>query len=667
MWVSVVIGWFGLLLACGAPKDTGTREPVDKDGDGFTEQEDCDDGRAAVYPGASECCNGLDDDCDGTVDEADALDATTWYQDADGDGFGGSSGEVRACEAPAGWVDQEGDCDDGDAAVSPQADELCDGVDDDCDGSVDEDDALDATTWYPDADGDGFGGSSGEVRACQAPTGFTALSGDCDDDQPAVHPEAQEVCGDGLDNDCDGGAGDCLGPWGDISLAEAWVRFRGSSPEEFAGWAVGEAGDVDADGWPDLLIAARNAAGDIGSAAGAVYLFHGPSLAALAGDVSLATADAILLGAAAEDNAGYAIAGPGDLNADGFADLAVGAKLELADAVGGTYIVFGPVSGQRDLSTADICLLGRSADDAAGTNLAAAGDIDGDGLPDLLIGASGESSAAERAGAVYLLPGSSMGGLLPEGDLSLAPTKLLGEAADDAAGCHVGGGGDVDGDGYADLLVGSCGQDAGGSHSGAIYLWVGPVSGEHSLAAAGSKFVGASAGDYASRVANAGDTNADGYDDMFFGAYKADPEGSQTGAVYLVLGAPEVGQRGEQSLSLADARVPGEGVCLGYGLAGGRDVDDDGYADLLAGDSCHEDFRGVSYLLRGPLSGTVDLSSQAARLLGEADADYSGYAVSLLGDVDGDGFAELLMGAYGYDGAGSSAGAAYLVAGGPGL
>ncbi|MFH1463196.1 MAG: putative metal-binding motif-containing protein [Pseudomonadota bacterium] len=162
---------------------------------------DCDDGDAAVYPGATEHCDGVDEDCDGSVDEG-AVDASTWYPDADADGFGTASGGVVACSPPSATSPSSTDCDDGDASIHPGALEHCDGVDEDCDGLVDES-AFGAPTWYPDADGDGYGASTGSVRACSAPSGYVTTSTDCADTDATVHPGATEIC-NGTDDDCDG-------------------------------------------------------------------------------------------------------------------------------------------------------------------------------------------------------------------------------------------------------------------------------------------------------------------------------------------------------------------------------------------------------------------------------------------------------------------------------
>jgi MYXO-CTERM domain-containing protein len=175
---------------------------LDEDGDGHPASVDCDDLEPAAYPGATEVCDGIDNDCDGDADTG-AVDAGTWYPDADSDGFGDPSEGVVACLAPEGHISEAGDCDDDNVDALPGGVEVCDGADNDCDGSTDGPDALDAGTWYPDADGDGFGAPSPLAVGCDAPSGHVAGDGDCDDEDGAAHPDAIEAC-DGRDTDCDG-------------------------------------------------------------------------------------------------------------------------------------------------------------------------------------------------------------------------------------------------------------------------------------------------------------------------------------------------------------------------------------------------------------------------------------------------------------------------------
>jgi len=168
--------------------------------------DDCDDADPAVNPDADEICNGLDDDCDGAVDN-DAVDAMTWYADVDGDGFGDGGAPVTTCDTPSGYVQDTSDCDDSDPDVNPDADEWCNGVDDDCDGTIDEDDALDAETWYADTDADGFGDADLSTQACDEPVGYVDDDTDCDDTGSDVYPGAIETCDD-IDSDCDGDLND---------------------------------------------------------------------------------------------------------------------------------------------------------------------------------------------------------------------------------------------------------------------------------------------------------------------------------------------------------------------------------------------------------------------------------------------------------------------------
>jgi hypothetical protein len=163
---------------------------------------DCDDGDALIRPGAPEQCDGFDNDCNGLTD--DDVDYVDWYVDADSDGFGDENGTpANACLAPVGTIDNALDCDDGVAAINPNALEQCGGVDDDCDGEIDED-AIDGTIWYVDADGDGYGDDVGSVVACGAPTGSVSVGGDCADDDASVNPGAVEDCTDSVDNNCNG-------------------------------------------------------------------------------------------------------------------------------------------------------------------------------------------------------------------------------------------------------------------------------------------------------------------------------------------------------------------------------------------------------------------------------------------------------------------------------
>ncbi len=160
-----------------------------------------------IAPGSqNEVCDGVDNDCDGDVDEDGAQGATAYYPDNDADGYGDAGASARyACNQPSGYVLNNGDCDDANPQANPGRDELCStSFDDDCDGQTNEDSAADATRWYRDADSDTWGNANDSTMSCTQPSGYVDRDGDCDDQSQAVNPDADEVCHDGVDNDCDG-------------------------------------------------------------------------------------------------------------------------------------------------------------------------------------------------------------------------------------------------------------------------------------------------------------------------------------------------------------------------------------------------------------------------------------------------------------------------------
>jgi hypothetical protein len=179
-------------------------DEADADDDGSPNSEDCDDHDDDVYPGATERCDGEDNDCDGEVDEGcESSSSYTFYRDADADGYGNASVTtiVSTATAPSGYVGNDDDCDDTDASVHPGATETCDSEDDDCDGATDE---GVTTTFYRDADADGYGSATTTISACSAPSGYVANSTDCNDSYNTAYPGATESCNDSIDNDCDG-------------------------------------------------------------------------------------------------------------------------------------------------------------------------------------------------------------------------------------------------------------------------------------------------------------------------------------------------------------------------------------------------------------------------------------------------------------------------------
>jgi len=166
--------------------------------------DDCDDTDANVHPDAVEVCDGVDNNCSGIMDDEDLLNFVLYFRDDDNDGYGNPLVSRVDCNQPDGYTTDGNDCDDSASSVHPGADELCNGIDDDCNGVLDNN-PIDGIDWYADSDADGFGDVNSQVNACDTPGPefVEDLAGDCDDTDPAVNPDAKEVCDDVIDNDCD--------------------------------------------------------------------------------------------------------------------------------------------------------------------------------------------------------------------------------------------------------------------------------------------------------------------------------------------------------------------------------------------------------------------------------------------------------------------------------
>jgi Putative metal-binding motif/FG-GAP-like repeat/FG-GAP repeat len=661
----------------------------DADGDGYGEvggtttaacepppgtaasSDDCDDSDTDIHPAAPERCNSLDDNCDGVADDGVGQ---NWYVDQDGDGFGlAGTGELSCEEQRPGWALNDSDCDDTDATAFPGAAEVCgDSDDDDCDGLPD---AGAEGLFYSDLDLDGYGDPDDSELTCEPQAGWLADSSDCAPADPNIHPGATETCNatdddcngvvdDGVDADGDGfvsdlcvGGDDCDDSDSDIwpglpdevcedgidqdcSGADRHCGFDGTVllsamdahvyNSEATGYAsmLTQIGDVTGDGIGDLLVSTYTA----NNSGGGGYLVPGP-----------------ISGTDTYDNLGHALSGTydetwgagksigiGDVDGDGIGDVGFGAPY--ADN-NGVYVAYGPISGDRDLSAPD-AYVGGPIDTFAGHGTAL-GDFTGDGIADLAMGAPYSDSSGVFSGAAYLVSGPITGTLSAPVD----GTILAGAEELAYAGRSVVIDGDVNGDGINDVLIAAPYTDSSLPDRGSVYLIHGPGTGLSELEDADAIMTGPAA--YA--LIGEGDTmaakdmDADGYADLAIGS-RTDAMSLTAGAVYLNFGPIS----GAVDLRVADVIIEGlyKNMDAGSAVSQG-DVDGDGIAELLIGargDSTATTSGGGAYLFLAPLAGTYAVSDAEAWFIGDSGTSGAGNS-AVLGDLNDDGLADVAIGA----------------------
>ncbi len=415
------------------------------------------------------------------------------------------------------------------------------------------------------------------------------------------------------------------------------VVMTGQGRSEGFGSAVAKAGDIDRDGYVDLLVGAYTSDREENDNTGAAYLYWG-------GQVPATTPALVFRGEVEDGFFGVAVAGVGDVNGDGFPDVAVGAHRASVTAacsggtatlptVGRVYVFFGGLRGGMD-TIPDVVLTGETTlvpgdsasacrgGDEFGLRVAGPGDVNGDGNDDIVVGARGydfgvDPAAGQDAGRAYVFFG---GPWLAGVGAELADVVLTGTLAGDEFGATVGGAGDTDSDGFADLLVGALLRDGVGTDSGVVSWYFGSGSGVSSVL---RDISGAAAGDsFGSAVASAGDINADGFADFVVGAYLAGPTDNGS-AVYFTGNTSRAVMLTATIIGEPD---PETGDQLGIAVGGAGDVDGDGFDDTVIGawhhDVCFDPLQGSrcfdagrAYVISGPHTTTRTPSNTTDWLL----------------------------------------------------
>ncbi len=598
---------------------------------------DCDDDNDEIYPGADEYCDGVDRDCNGQSNEANATDCTDYWRDDDGDDWG-VDGEVQCLCDPSeedGYTAlTDGDCDDTDAAIHPDATEVCDGnIDNNCNDLADDEDPdfIDIatyTTWYVDNDEDGYGYSSTSTTSCTAPSGYVEDGTDCDDTLDAVHPDSPEICGDseGLDEDCDGVAAPCR-PSGELT-ALSTTEFPSTSDKynQCYGDSLAFAGDLNEDGFDDIVVGSPGGGIDPSSDGGMVIIRYGSPDGTLTDNSTIigstGPSDELIDG----DWLGHTVMGPGDITGDGIPDLVVSApQANRADwdesdgdePYGMVYLFEGPIASfshgslEADLLSPLITLQPASPDWFSqpdfefGRGLASL-DVNGDDITDVLISSLNGGHTTQLELSIYLLQGP----LISEGeyttDESLVSLHIEGKES------------------ASEVLIEEPPEAAHGCEGDDTDI-------QHAL--------------FSHTVA---DINGDGQDDIIWSTTRLDGGGTTRSKMHIVLGrkfdAENLMEDDADIVCSAPDHLETPSSVWAQSLAAG-DLNGDGAADLLVGHPDHLSDSGHIEIIDAPATGTTCSIDDLTRTIVEGALDSRVGRTFLATDLDGDAIDDLVFAA----------------------
>jgi len=479
-----------------------------------------------------------------------------------------------------------------------------------------------------------------------------------------------------------------------LTIAQGF-RIDGAAASDQSGSSVSGAGDVNGDGRDDVIIGANGADNNARGGSGSSYVIYGRVSNTNIDLLSLTIAQGFRIdGAAASDNSGRSVSGAGDVNGDGRDDVIVGAPAAGNNSrtiSGSSYVIYGQASNTNiDLLTLTIAqgfrIDGAAASDQSGSSVSGAGDVNGDGRDDVIVGApAADNNSRGNSGSSYVIYGQASNTNIDLLSLTTSQGfRIDGAAASDQSGISVSGAGDVNGDGRDDVIVGADLADNNSrTSSGSSYVIYGQASNTNIdllplTTSQGFRIDGAVLLDTSgTSVSGAGDVNGDGRDDVIVGASGADNNSrSASGSSYVIYGQVSNTNIDLLTLTIAQGfRIDGAAASdqSGISVSGAGDVNGDGRDDVIVGadlaDNNSRTSSGSSYVIYGQASNTnIDLlpltTSQGFRIDGAVLLDTSGTSVSGAGDVNGDGRDDVIVGASGADNNSRSAsGSSYVIYG----